>query len=240
MRSLEVQRQQRMAQLGQDRPFVAGSLNRVERKDQHGRTTVYHLPTFKEAEKTRSVYVPKEMLKEVNRWMQNYRRIKQLPADASTLSIAIIQQYVPEKRVAAARFRDNGCVFSRAKSETVICSKQMINVLARLNREEISALRPEFLKTPIRQKQVPDLYLLGHVMMAGDGTGIFVSSAFHCPQFLTQKHQDGPKTYLHNVLEIKAVGWNGLAISVLTEPELNAAGGTYDKQDCETKAFRRA
>lgn len=139
-----------------------------------------------------------------------------------------------------ARFRDNWCVFSRATSETVICSKQMINVLARLDREAISALRPEFLKTLIRQKQVPDLYLLGHVMIASDGTGIFASSAYHCPQCLTQEHQDGSTTYLHNVLEIKAVGWNGLAISVLTEPELNPAGGTYDKQDCETKAFRRA
>lgn len=139
-----------------------------------------------------------------------------------------------------AVFRDNWCVFSRARTETVICSKQMINVLARVEREETSALRPEFLKTLIRQKQVPDLYLLGHIMMGSDGTGIFSSPEPHCPQCLTQKHQDGSMTYLHNVLEIKALGWNGLAISVLTEPQLNPDDGHYDKQDCETKAFRRA
>ena len=138
-----------------------------------------------------------------------------------------------------ARFLDNWCVFSRAKSETVICSKQRINVLARLDHEELSALRPECLKTLIRQKQVPDLYLLGHVMMAGDGTGIFSSSEPHCDQCLTQDHQDGSRIYLHNMLEIKAVGWNGLAISVLSEPLLNPADGKYDKQDCETKAFHR-
>ncbi|MCX6039241.1 MAG: hypothetical protein NTW99_15420 [Chloroflexi bacterium] len=138
------------------------------------------------------------------------------------------------------RFLDNWCVFSRARSETVVCSKQMTNVLAALDHEQISAMRPDFLKTLIRRKQAADLYLLGHVMMAGDATGIFSSSRYHCPQCLTQNHQDGSKTSLHNVLEIKAVGWNGLALSVLTEPLLNPDDGTYDKQDCETKAFHRA
>ena len=95
MPSLETKRQQMLARLGQDRPFVAGSLNRVERKDKQERTTIYHLLTFKEAGKTRSIYVPKEMLKEVTRWIQNYRR----------LSVSIIQQYVPEKRAAAASRR---------------------------------------------------------------------------------------------------------------------------------------
>lgn len=139
-----------------------------------------------------------------------------------------------------ARFRDNWCVFTRARSETVVCSRQMTNVLAALDREQVSALRPEFLKTLIRHKQVPDLYLLGHVMMGADGTGIFSSSEFHCAQCLTQKHQDGSVTYLHNVLEIKALGRDGMALSVLTEPLLNPEDGRYDKQDCETKAFRRA
>jgi len=100
MKSLEAQRQRMLAQLGQDRPLVAGSINRVERKDSQGRTTVYHLLTFKEAGKTRSVYVPKDMVKEVKRWIQHYRRLKTLMADISTMSIAIIQGYVPEKRAA--------------------------------------------------------------------------------------------------------------------------------------------
>ena len=84
---------------------MAGSLNRVERRDAKGKTTAYWLLTLKEAGKTRSVYVPKDMVKEVERWIRNYRRIKKLLADTSTLSIAIIQQYVPEKRAAAASRR---------------------------------------------------------------------------------------------------------------------------------------
>ena len=105
MKSLESKRLEKLTQLGQDRPVVAGSLSRIERKDTHGRTTVYYLLTSKEAGKTRSVYVPKDMVKEVERWIRNYRRIKKLLADTSTLSIAIIQQYVPEKRAAAASCR---------------------------------------------------------------------------------------------------------------------------------------
>jgi hypothetical protein len=102
MKSLEEQRRALLAQLGQDRPFVAGSLSRVQRKDAQGRVTVYHLLTFKQAGRTRSVFVPKDLVKEVERWIRNHRRLKKLMADTSTLSIAIIRKYVPEKRAAAA------------------------------------------------------------------------------------------------------------------------------------------
>ena len=138
-----------------------------------------------------------------------------------------------------ARFRDNWCVFSRARRDTVICSRQMTNVLAAMGPEEIAALRPRLIKSLHRQKQLPDALLLGHMMMASDGTGIFSSSEFHCEQCLTQEHQNGSKTYMHNVLEVKVVTWGGLALSVMTEMQLNPADGKYDKQDCESKAFKR-
>ena len=138
-----------------------------------------------------------------------------------------------------ARFRDNWCVYSRARRATVLCSHQMTNVLAAVDPEEIAALRPPLLRRLHRQKQLPDALLLGHLMMASDGTGIFSSSEFHCEQCLTQDHQDGSTTYLHNVLEVKVVTWSGLALSVMTEMQLNPADGKYDKQDCESKAFHR-
>lgn len=101
MNSPETQRQKKLAQLGQDRPLVAGTLNRVERKDASGRTTVYHLLTFKEEGKTRSVYVPKDLVKEVQRWTRNHHRIKQLLSEISALSIDIIRRHVPRKRMSA-------------------------------------------------------------------------------------------------------------------------------------------
>ena len=107
MESLEHKRLRKLGGLGQDRPLVAGSLSRVQRKDQRGRVTSYHLLTFKQAGKTRSVYVPKDLVKEVQSWIRNHRRLKQLMADISTMSIAIIQQHVPDKR-AARRGQDAG------------------------------------------------------------------------------------------------------------------------------------
>jgi hypothetical protein len=101
MESLEQKRLRKLGDLGQDRPLVAGSLSRVERRDAQGKVTAYHLLTFKEAGKTRSVYVPKDLVKEVQSWIRNHRRVKQLLSEISTLSIAIIQRHVPEKRASA-------------------------------------------------------------------------------------------------------------------------------------------
>lgn len=140
-----------------------------------------------------------------------------------------------------AHFHRNWCLFSGAMTETVVCSRQMANVLTAIGPGPIAALSPDLLKTMLRNKQAPGLYLLGHVMMVADGTGIYSSNEFHCAKCLYQEHKDGTKTYLHNVLEIKAVGWDGLAVSVMTEAQLNAEDKKpYDKQDCETKAFHRA
>jgi hypothetical protein len=105
METMENKRLRKLRELGQDRPLMAGSINRVERKDARGRVTVFHLLTFKEAGKTRSVYVPKDLVGEVQFWIRNHRRVKQVLAEISTLSIAIIRKYVPEKRAAAASRR---------------------------------------------------------------------------------------------------------------------------------------
>ena len=94
-------RLRKLRELGQDQPLVAGSLNRVERRNAQGRTTVYHLLTFKEAGKTRSVYVPKDLVKEVQSWIRNHRRVKKLLSEISTLSIAIIQRHVSQKQTSA-------------------------------------------------------------------------------------------------------------------------------------------
>ena len=94
----EQKRLRKLQELGQDRPLVAGSLNRVERQEASGRTTVYHLLTFKEEGKTRSVYVPKDLVKEVQSWIRSHRRVKQLLSEISTLSIGIIQRHVAQKR----------------------------------------------------------------------------------------------------------------------------------------------
>ncbi len=138
-----------------------------------------------------------------------------------------------------ARFRDNWCVFTRAKTDTVICSRQMTNVLAQMDWEELGRIRLRAIKDMVRNKQLEQARLLGHLMLVSDGTGVFASSKPHCPQCLTQEHENGRVTYMHNVLETKVVAGNGWAFSLMTEPQLNPEHGNYDKQDCETKAFKR-
>ncbi len=98
---VEKKRLRKLRELGQDRPLVAGSLNRVERCNAQGRTTVYHLLTFKEAGKTRSVYVPKDLVKEVQSWIRNHRRVKKVLSEISTLSITMIRSHVSNKRASA-------------------------------------------------------------------------------------------------------------------------------------------
>lgn len=137
------------------------------------------------------------------------------------------------------RFWANWCTLSRAQTPAVICSRQMTNVLGVLDPDELGALRPRMVKALVRAKRLPDAYLLGHLMVASDGTGVFSSGEYHCPRCLTQRHADGSMTYLHNVLEAKVVTRGGLALSVLSEPLVNPQDGGYDKQDCESKAFHR-
>ena len=98
---MEKKRLRKLQELGQDRPLVAGSLNRVERRNAQGKTTVYYLLTFKEAGKTRSVYVPKDLVKEVRSWIRNHRRVKKLLSEISTLSITMIRRHVSQKRASA-------------------------------------------------------------------------------------------------------------------------------------------
>jgi hypothetical protein len=47
--------------------------------------------TFKEAGKTRSVYVPKELLPEVRAWRAEHRRLKQLLREIHQLSVALLR-----------------------------------------------------------------------------------------------------------------------------------------------------
>lgn len=138
-----------------------------------------------------------------------------------------------------AHFRDNLCLFSGVQTETVMVSEQMINVFKQLDVDELAAIQPALIRTLIKDKRLQDAYVLGYLAVCSDGTGIFSSSKRHCDECLTQKHKDGTITYMHNMLEAKVLSANGMALSLMSEPIKNPAHGSYDKQDCETNAFKR-
>ncbi len=64
--------------------------------------TGQHL-TFKEAGKTRSVYVPKDLLPEVRTWIAEHKRLKQLLQEIHQLSLALVQTHARQRRLKAGR-----------------------------------------------------------------------------------------------------------------------------------------
>ena len=103
-RSITFQRKRiagKLKHLAECGTFVAGSLNRIEKKSKSGKVSVTYLLTFKEEGKTRSVYVPRDLVPEVKQWVKRHRELKKLMAEISESSVGIIRRYVSEKRAAA-------------------------------------------------------------------------------------------------------------------------------------------
>src|SRR5262245_26288248 len=59
--------------------------------------------TFKEAGRTRSVYVPKELLPEVRSWLDEHKRLKALLHEVHLLSVALLRARARLLRLKAGR-----------------------------------------------------------------------------------------------------------------------------------------
>ncbi|MCC6862397.1 MAG: hypothetical protein IT158_27725 [Bryobacterales bacterium] len=57
--------------------------------------------TYKVHAKTKTVHVPKDLLMEVRRWVQEYRQVKKLIREISYQSLAILRHHVPASRAVA-------------------------------------------------------------------------------------------------------------------------------------------
>lgn len=81
-------------------PFVEGSIVRLPHPScDH----VAHRLTFKVRGKTKAVYVPVDLIEEVEQWHRNYRQLKKLVRQITKASLAILHRYVPEQRGARPR-----------------------------------------------------------------------------------------------------------------------------------------
>ena len=85
-------------QIAQIGPFVEGSLCEYKRSGR--KSSSWHL-TYKVAGKTHTVYVPVEMVEEVQRWTQEYKRLKQLIRKETKQSLAIIHGHTASQRAAS-------------------------------------------------------------------------------------------------------------------------------------------
>jgi hypothetical protein len=59
--------------------------------------------TFKHHGKTRSVYVPKDLLVEVRSWVAEHKRLKALLKEITALSLALVRTHVSQRRHKAGR-----------------------------------------------------------------------------------------------------------------------------------------
>lgn len=95
----------RQKQLQARGPVLAASLVTLRRRCgnphcrcQTGPKHPGHYLTWKAQAKTRTVYVPVDLVPEVKQWTQEHRRLKQLVRDLTHLTLALIQTHVRARR----------------------------------------------------------------------------------------------------------------------------------------------
>ena len=74
---------------------MEGALCKVRRP---GRKPPAWQLTFKQAGKTRTVYVPRELVAEVQQWAKEFKRLKQLVRKVTGQNLAIIRRHVAVRR----------------------------------------------------------------------------------------------------------------------------------------------
>ena len=102
--------QARLKEFRAQGPLLAASLVLVHRRCgragchcQEGQGHPTYYLTCKQEGKTRTVYVPQDLLKEVQSWIREHQRLKQLSLHISQLALAQVQTHVTERRRKAGR-----------------------------------------------------------------------------------------------------------------------------------------
>ena len=92
-------------------PVLAASLIRLNKRCgppscrcHHGGPLhqAHHL-TYRQGGKTRTAYVPKDLLEEVREWVQEHRRLKALLQEVNQLTLALIKGHVRHRKLRRGR-----------------------------------------------------------------------------------------------------------------------------------------
>jgi len=70
---------------------------------QKGHRHTKHYLTFKVKGKTRTVYVPLDLVEEVGKWIKEHQRLKKLSQETSQLAVELVRTYVQERKRKAGR-----------------------------------------------------------------------------------------------------------------------------------------
>jgi len=90
-------RETALRQLAQVGPFLEGALCQFKRPG--CAKPGWHL-TFKQKGRTRTVYVPMELVSDVKSWTRTYKHLKKLIRQVTTHSLALIHRHVASRRAA--------------------------------------------------------------------------------------------------------------------------------------------
>ena len=83
-----------LRQIAAIQPFIEGSLCSFKRSG--CADPGWHL-TFKQRGRTKTVYVPMDMVKEVKAWTREYRKLRRLIRTVTTHSMGIIRRHVANR-----------------------------------------------------------------------------------------------------------------------------------------------
>jgi hypothetical protein len=110
---LKKRRDAAIKRLSSGKPLMEGSLGKKRvtcgnpncRCVKEGEKHISHVLTKKVRGKTKSVYVPVDMVEEVSEWIKEHRRVKEELKKISALSEQIIKQHVSTKRAASKNIK---------------------------------------------------------------------------------------------------------------------------------------
>ena len=96
----------RLKRLAAAGPLLAASLALVHKRcgqpscrcHQGGPLHAAHHLTLKDQGKTRTVYIPQDLLPEVQTWVAEYQRLKALMSEVSQLTLALVRGHAQQRR----------------------------------------------------------------------------------------------------------------------------------------------
>ena len=101
---LEEERNRLLRNLTSGRPLIASTLSEIRTKCGNpnchcasGEKHISYLLTRREEGKTKTTYVPVELVDDVKKWVEEYRRLKESVKEITVIGEEIVKRYVKEK-----------------------------------------------------------------------------------------------------------------------------------------------
>lgn len=144
-------------------------------------------------------------------------------------------RFLRESNTAAAVWK-----MQTGRNEEASCHTDTINRAMEITESsEFEKIICQSMKSLVKSRALDPFRMDGMLTIAVDGTNLHSCKNPHCEKCLTQKHSETVTTFRHDVLAAKVVSESGFIVPVAFAFVENTNSGSYVKQDCEIKAWRR-